>query len=390
MEHQVRGEAGLDNFWQLVKSVWNDGIMGVDIGNILIAFGIFAGFLLIRGLFTLIILHQINFWTRKTETTIDDLLVDALAPPIRFIPVVMGLFFAGEYLGTSGISEIIMLSLNRSLIAFVIFWALYRLIIPLSDLLRSSRGIFTTAMVEWFVKALKLIVILIGGAAILEIWGIEVVPLIAGLGLFGVAVALGAQDLFKNLIAGLFVIGERRFHTGDWIKVEGQLEGVVEQIGFRTTKIRRFDKAPVYVPNSILSDNVVTNFSEMTHRRIKWLIGIEYRSSVNQLRHIRNAIEAHLAENEDFAKAHEVSTFVHVDHFSDSSINILLYCFTRTVDWGEWLEIKESLALTIKEIVEGAGCAFAFPSRSIYVESVPGDSTEDTEIFPLSKKTPDK
>ncbi len=364
---------GLADFWQLVKSVWNDGFLGIDIGNILIAFGIFVGFLVIRGLFTTIVLHQIRFWARKTETTFDDQLVDALAPPIRFIPVVMGLFFAGEYLGASGISEIILLSINRSMIAFVIFWALYRLIVPLSELLRSSDGIFTTAMIEWFVKALKFIVILIGGAAILEIWGIEVVPLIAGLGLFGVAVALGAQDLFKNLIAGLFVIGERRFHTGDWIKVEGQLEGTVEQIGFRTTKIRRFDKAPVYVPNSILSDNVVTNFSEMTHRRIKWLIGIEYRSSVDQLRDIRNAIEAHLAENEAFAKPDEVATFVHVDHFSDSSINILLYCFTKTTDWIEWLQIKEDLALSIKEIVEGAGASFAFPSQSIYVESLPGD-----------------
>ena len=224
-------------------------------------------------------------------------------------------------------------------------------------------------MIEWSIKALKLIVALLGGATILEIWGIEVMPLIAGLGLFGVAVALGAQDLFKNLIAGLFVIGERRFHKGDWIKVEGIVEGTVEQIGFRTTKVRRFDKAPVYVPNSSLSDNAVTNFSEMTYRRIKWMIGLEYSTSVDQLRQIRGAIEAHIHSNEAFVKPEEVATFVRVDQFSESSIDILIYCFTRTTDWGEWLEIKEGLAQTVKQIVEDAGAGFAFPSRSIYIEN---------------------
>ena len=215
----------------------------------------------------------------------------------------------------------------------------------------------------------------------MEIWGIEVLPLVAGLGLFGVAVALGAQDMFKNLIAGLFVIGERRFHKGDWIRVDGVVEGTVEKIGFRTTLVRRFDKAPVYVPNAHLSDNAVTNFSEMTHRRIKWLIGIEYSATRDQLQKIRDDIEAHISNNEDFAKPHDVATFVRIDRFSDSSIDILLYCFTVTTDWGEWLEIKESLALKIKDIVESAGTGFAFPSRSLYVESLP----DAPEVFPLKK-----
>ncbi|MCH7807439.1 MAG: mechanosensitive ion channel family protein, partial [Proteobacteria bacterium] len=190
-----------------------------------------------------------------------------------------------------------------------------------------------------------------------------------------------AQDMFKNLIAGLFVIGERRFHKGDWIRVDGVVEGTVEQIGFRTTLVRRFDKAPVYVPNAHLSDNAVTNFSKMTHRRIKWLIGIEYSATREQLQQIRDDIEAHISNNEDFALPDDVATFVRIDRFSDSSIDILLYCFTVTTDWGEWLEIKESLVLTIKDIVESTGTGFAFPSRSLYVESLP----DAPEVFPLNE-----
>ncbi len=185
------------------------------------------------------------------------------------------------------------------------------------------------------------------------------------------AVALGAQDMFKNLIAGLLIIGERRFQRSDWIKVDGIVEGTVERINFRSTTVRRFDKAPVHVPNTELSDNAVTNFSAMTHRRIYWKLGVEYRTTVDQLRQIRDAIESYVLGSDEFAHPPEVSTFVRVDSFNDSSIDFMLYCFTKTTDWGEWLEIKERLAYKIKDIVEEAGTGFAFPSQSLYVESTP-------------------
>ncbi|NQU57278.1 MAG: mechanosensitive ion channel family protein, partial [Rhodospirillales bacterium] len=230
--------------------------------------------------------------------------------------------------------------LVRSLIAFAIFWALFRLVDPLSQFLKRLEKVFTTAMVEWLVKAIKAAFVFIGAATILQIWGIQVGPILAGLGLFGVAVALGAQDLFKNLIAGILIIAEKRFNTGDWIRVEGTVEGTVETIGFRSTVVRRFDKAPVFVPNTKLSDSAVVNFSSMTHRRIYWKIGVEYRTTVDQLRTIRDGIEGYVMENEAFAKPPETLLFVRIDSFSDSSIDIMLYCFTKTTNWGDWLEIK--------------------------------------------------
>ena len=235
---------------------------------------------------------------------------------------------------------------------------------------------FTPAIAEWLVKAIRVLVAFIGGATILEIWGIQVGPIIAGLGLLGVAVALGAQDLFHNLIAGILVLAERRFNQGDWIRVDGVVEGTVESIGFRSSVIRRFDKAPVYVPNSKLSDDSLTNFSEMTHRRIYWVLGVEYRTTIDQLREIRDGIEAYVLESDEFAHPPEVATFVRIDKFNDSSIDIMLYCFTRTTKWGEWLEIKERLAYRIMEIVEGAGTGFAFPSQSVYLETMPFDTPE--------------
>jgi MscS family membrane protein len=149
----------------------------------------------------------------------------------------------------------------------------------------------------------------------------------------------------------------------------------------------KFDKAPVYVPNAKLSDNSVINFTAMTHRRIYWMITVQYCTTVEQLRRIRDGIEKHILDSEDFAKPPEVPTFVRIDRFSDSSIDVMVYCFTKTTAWGEWLAIKEELAFKIKEIVEGAGAGFAFPSRSIYIETPP---SEAAEIFvPPSKAAPE-
>ncbi len=360
--------ASFEEFWNLVVGVWQTGFLGIDIGRGVTALGIFALFLIFRELFARFVLANIERLTRKSETTLDDRIAEALKDPLRFVPVVAGAFFALDYLNME--PEYVQISGNlvRSLVAFNIFWALYRVIGPISFVMHKLNNVLGEVMVDWLIKAIHGLTAFIGGATILEMWGIQVGPLLAGLGLFGVAVALGAQDLFKNLIAGVLILAEKRFKKGDWILVDGVVEGTVENISFRSTLVRRFDKAPVHVPNAQMSDNAVTNFSEMTHRRIYWKIGVVYETSVDQLRQIRDQIEAYILGNDEFAQPPEVSTFVRVDSFNDSSIDYMLYCFTKTTDWGEWLEIKERLAYAVKEIVAEAGSDFAFPSQTIYLE----------------------
>jgi len=366
----------LGQFWALVKDVWQTGVFGIDIGAIVMALGIFVVFLTLRGLLTRFIIGALRIRVSKTKTLLDDELLTALEEPIRLAPLILGAFLAFQFLNLEERVQDVADKFIRTLITMAIFWALYRAVGPLSSLLTRLEKLFTAVMMDWLVKAVRLLIAFIGVAAALEIWGIQVGPILAGLGLFGVAVALGAQDLFKNLIAGILIIAERRFNKGDWVRVDGVVEGTVEQIGFRSTMIRRFDKAPVYVPNTKLADNAVTNFTAMTHRRIYWHIGVEYRTTIDQLKTIRDGIEDYVLGSDEFAHPPEVSTFVRIDKFSDSSIDIMLYCFTKTTNWGEWLEIKERLAYHIKDVVEGAGTNFAFPSTSLYVESMPGDAPE--------------
>ncbi len=357
-------DAGLN----YLKDIWNEGAFGLTYGDIIIATGILLFALIVRGLFARTAVRAISRAAAGTKTNLDDALVTTIAAPLKMVPIIFGVYFAAQVIdlpdGAQGVVEKIL----QSLVAFSIFWTLNRAVGAFSFLFTGMRDTLSPAIVDWLVKALQILFILIGGAAILEVWGIQVGPILAGLGIFGVAVALGAQDLFKNLISGILILVEKRMQPGEWIVVDGVVEGTVEQINFRSTRIRQFDKAPVYVPNAIFSDNAVTNYSRMTHRRIKWVIGVEYRTTVEQLRYIRDEIEAYLWANDAFAKPPEATLFVHVDSFNSSSIDFMIYCFTKTTVWTEWLKHKEEFALKLIEIVEKAGTGFAFPSRTLYMQ----------------------
>ncbi len=365
------------DFWAITRDVLDNTAFGTSFGRILIAVIVFAFLMIARGLFVRFIIGWLKRAVKRTRNQIDDRMVEALEMPLRFVPVVLGFFIATEVLQLEGTFDTLALRLTRSLIVFTMFWGALALVEPISLLFGRVRDVLTSTMRDWILKAVKILLGVVGAAAVLQLWGIEIGPLVAGLGLFGLAAALAAQDLFKNLLSGVLIIAEKRFNPGDWIRVEGVVEGTVQSIGFRSTMVRQFDKAMVQVPNAKLADTAVVNYSEMSHRRIYWKIGVLYDTTADQLREIRDGIEAYILGDEAFAKPEDVATFVRIDSFNDSSIDIMVYCFTKTTVWGEWLEVKEQLAYRIKEIVEGAGSAFAFPSRSLYLEAMPADAPEE-------------
>ena len=373
-----------NSFNDLFLDVWKSGVFGINATDIIISLIIFLLFYLLRRLIARFILNRLAKIVTKTTTQIDDAVIEVLDGPLKFFPVVIGFFVASSYLDLSDNNQSFIDLINRSLITIFIFWLLHQLIIPFSFVIKNFESKISKPLVDWTLKGLKILVIVLGTVAILELWGIRVGPVIAGLGLFGVAVALGAQDLFKNLISGIMILMEKRFTLGDVILVSGEVEGVVEQIGFRSTLVRRFDSTPVMVPNYKFAEQSVTNYTRRHHRRIRWLVGLEYRTTVDQLRNIRNEINTLIEKENDFAKNENASFYVRIDSFSDSSIDMLVQAFTLTNDWGEFLKIKEELAVKIIEIVEKNKAGFAFPSQSLYVESFPNDKPE---IFnPSSKK----
>ena len=355
-----------NNFSELFFSVWSRGIYGIDIFQILIGIGIFFIFLVFRGLISKLIIKKLEIISKRTTNKLDDTFVHAMVGPARFLPIVLGFFIASYYMSFGEEGKLAIDTINRTLITIFIFWLIHQVVEPISYILSGLDKMLTKELIGWIIKSLKILIFILGLAAVLELWGIKIGPIIAGLGLFGVAVALGAQDLFKNLISGILVLVEKRFKIGDWILVEGTIEGIVEKIGFRSTVIRKFDKSLAIIPNFQFAENSVVNISETTNWRIRWSITLQYDTTVEQLKKIREEIENYINKSEDFNQS--VGVAVRIEKFSDSSIDILVRCFTDSSSWSNSLEVKERLAIEIKQIVENNEASFAFPSQSIYIE----------------------
>ncbi len=372
-------------FGEHMAVVWQTGVLGVSLGEVVTALLVLFAFLGLRRIFFRFVVSSLRNVTKRTKTNFDDLFLSAVEKPLEFGFVVVGVSVAGQVLPMSAAVGEIFDQFIRSLIALMLFWVLFRAIDPLSsfmdrglDMMGSSS--MRDTMKSFFVKLAKFVVICLGVAAVFQEWGFNVAAVLGSLGLVGMAVALGAREFIANLFAGLTIFLDRMFEKSNWIRTP-DVEGLVEDIGFRATKIRRFDKALVTIPNARLAGEALINFSRMTNRRIYWSIGVEYRTTQDQLRVIIRDIQEYVNASEDFeTDPAKTKTFVFVDAFGASSIDLMLYCFTRTTEWGEWLACKERLAYKVKDIVEGHGAAFAFPSTSLYVETLP---LGKPETFPL-------
>jgi MscS family membrane protein len=214
-------------------------------------------------------------------------------------------------------------------------------------------------------KSLKLFIVILGVVAILQVWGINVSAFLASLGLGGLAFALAAKDTAANLFGGLTILADKALKIGDWIKV-GSVEGIVEDIGLRTTKVRTFEKSLITLPNQMLANQPVENFSKRGIRRIKCRIGLTYSTPGNIVETIANEIREMLQNHDSISK--EATTLVQFDLFADSSLSIFVYTFTNTSDWEQYLQIRQDVNLKIIDIVHKNGSDFAFPTQTIFID----------------------
>ena len=360
----------MDNFIKLVTEVWNSGFLGIDLGSIISSLIVILIAFLFRGFIISIILNALGRLAESTKSKIDDEILNALRKPIGLIPITIALYICTLILPLSGLIGDIATNIVKAFVIFTIFSALANSVKPIFEALSTSSWL-TASMQMWLERASKFIVWVIGVAIILDIFGIQIGPLVAGLGLFSVAVALGAQDFFKNLISGILIIGEHRFQPGDRIEVSGQLHGIVESIGFRSTVIRTFDTAPMVIPNKDLSDVKVINHGEMINRRINWKINLIYSTSVEQLEAIRNEVKEYIISSKDFSTEGDLDPVVRVVELGGSSIDLLIVAYSDPMGFAAFNEVKENLIFNIMKIVKNNKSEFAYPSTSLYVESMP-------------------
>tara|TARA_Y100000768_G_scaffold149751_1_gene111816 strand:+ start:482 stop:1567 length:1086 start_codon:yes stop_codon:yes gene_type:complete len=360
----------MENFKNLVRDVWNTGFLGIDLGSIILSLIVMLIAFLFRSFIISVILNAFTKLANKTDSKIDDEVLNALKKPIGLVPITIALYICTLILPLSGVIGDIATNIVKAFVIFTIFSVLANSVKPIFEALSTSSWL-TASMQMWLERASKFIVWVIGIAIILDIFGIQIGPLVAGLGLFSVAVALGAQDFFKNLISGILIIGEHRFQPGDRIEVSGQLHGIVESIGFRSTVIRTFDTAPMVIPNKDLSDVKVINHGEMINRRINWKINLIYSTTVEQLESIRNDIKKYIIASNDFTTEGDLDPVVRIVELGGSSIDMLIVAYADPMGFAAFNKVKEKLIFNIMKIVKENKSEFAYPSTSLYVESMP-------------------
>jgi MscS family membrane protein len=254
------------------------------------------------------------------------------------------------------------------------------------EAIRQSK-VLKNEVINLSIKVINGLIILIAFILILKIVGVDLTAVLSGLGIAGAAVAFAAKDSISNIFGSISILIGDIFEQGDWIETK-DIGGTVVEIGLRASTIRTFDNALISIPNSNLANDGVKNWSRRSvGRRIKMNIGLTYQSNFDDIRQAIDDIRAMLKEHagianertayqnayrqaklvssEDF-KGVKRTTLVYMDEFADSSINILVYCFSRTVDWAEWLEVKEDVMFKIAEILNKNNLEFAYPTMMIH------------------------
>jgi MscS family membrane protein len=330
---------------------------------------------LARQIISRIIPSVVSRMAARTRLIWDERIVTALLPPARFTVNVIGLWFAMVALELPAPVERSLNNVMRSLVGFALFWAIYRLIDPLSELLwtLSRRAMSDTPLPALLERKLSLafkqmvrgIVAILGFAAVVEAWGFDIAGLIAGLGLGGLALALAAQNTLENLLGYFVILADEPFQVGESVVVNN-IAGTVEAIGFRSTRIRALDQALIAVPNNSIANASVTNWSRLEKRRLNMTLGLAYNSAPDQVLSVVQAIREMLQDHE---KVQPDSVIVQFSDFNATgSLDMILICFMNTPAWGDFQAAKQDINLKIMDILAERGVELAQPSRTILVE----------------------
>ena len=309
------------------------------------------------------LLNHRKTWIKKES--IDNTLV-----PCHSIIALIGLYLAFSICGLS--QNLFVYRCFRIVMIALIAWAVTRFWDASADWVFSANEnigkqlnlSMGKTLRTFLTKAVKLIIVVLAAITILNETGADVTALITGLGLGGLTFALAAQDTASNLFSGLVILLDRPFSVEDWIQTPS-IEGIVEDITFRSTRIRTFTNAQVVVPNSSLTSQPITNWSRMEKRRVTFSIGVEYGTTSTQISRCIARIEELLNHHPDVV---ENSAVVSFNAFLDSSLEISVLYFSKETGFAAYQKVKEDINLKIMAIVEEEGCSFAFPTQTLHIE----------------------
>jgi len=308
----------------------------------------------------------------KTSNPWDDALVGALRTRVNYLILVVGISFAFGITNqgnANGLDELVA-TVRYVLIVIILSWGLTVFITGVQQAsiqlaVEKGTGADATTM-RAIGKLLRTAVIITTVLVIMQTLGFSISGVLAFGGIGGIAIGFAAKDLLANFFGALTIYLDRPFSEGDWIRSpDREIEGIVESIGWRLTVIRSFDKRPIYVPNSVFASIAVENPSRMSNRRIYESIGLRY-ADIKQMDAIVAAVTQMLRTHEEIDQSQTL--IVNFIEFNASSVDFMVYTFTKTTDWVRFHQIKQDVLLQIAAIIEQQGAEMAFPSRSLYIE----------------------
>lgn len=340
-----------------------------DIKDLGISIVILLAFLLLRRIFLKYVLKFIQKLSKKARSSFFTHTFNSIEQPIGFIFVVLGLYVALMYFPYLDYSNQWVSKIFRSLIIFSISWGLFNFSSASSAVFEKIRDRYGLNMdqilIPFLSKGIQFIIIAISFSIIAQEFNYDVNGFVAGLGLGGLAFALAAKDAIANFFGGIVIIMERPFSIGDWIQTSN-VEGTVEDITFRSTKIRAFTQALVTVPNATLANSVITNWSKMGKRRVDFHLGIQHDTPKHKIESVVSQIESFIKSHPG---VHEESILVKFDQFDGNSLDLFIYFFTKSTVWGDYLEVKENVNFKILEILEEEDVSLAAPVSTVVIES---------------------
>jgi MscS family membrane protein len=324
------------------------------------------------------VLRHIEKIATRTTAVWDDALIRAVRKPLTLVLWVAGLSYAIQIVDRHNVEPVfgVVIPIRDTIIIVALAWFLVRLIgnASRSILARSAetgKPVDRTT-VDAISKLGHFSVIILAGLVILQTLGFSVSGVLAFGGIGGIAVGFAAKDMLANFFGGLTIYLDRPFVVGEWIRSpDKEIEGTVEYIGWRHTRVRAFNKNPIYVPNALFTNIVVENPTRMTNRRIKETIGIRY-SDLDKMPAIIADVKAMLQAHPEIDTG--ATLIVNFNAFAASSLDFFIYTFTKTVEWVHFHEVKQDVLLKVAAIIRAHGAEIAYPTRTLHIESATGEA----------------
>jgi MscS family membrane protein len=317
------------------------------------------------------LLHLAKRFTSKTKAQWDDKIADAIERPVGLLVASLFWIASLRILQFSGMMLTVMSLIAQIILSIAMIWMIYKLTEVLTDHLKTLAARSDSALDDHLVplinRALKIFIVIIGILVMFQNLGINVMSVLAGLGLGGLAFALAARDMCANLFGSVMIFLDRPFSIGDWVLI-GENEGTVEDIGFRSTRVRTFYNSVISIPNATVANADIDNMGAREFRRIKAFFGLTYDTPPEKmeafLEGVKNIVEANEYTRKDYYH-------VVFNGYGNSSLDVMLYCFLKVPDWATELVERQNIYLEILRLASEIGVDFAYPTQSLHIETFP-------------------